>query len=701
MNQINVFDKIQDIEKARNANIEVEPIRESLKHKVYHVEFKEIGYNSVEELFFGFNDIRAITFSYDVKFINKIMNMFDYGEIILGGRFITRRDSDLHKLTSEAYLLAAAMTLSEMAADAVRNEKDLVKMVSEGALLIRSPKYVIDHRKIYLLKSNDGRTRVIKGSANMSSRAWSGDQLETYEVDDTYEAYEAYMEDFETAWELSSDIPEDVIGSVKTDNPEKDIPVIKDAIKTQKTIVLKEPEDNAEVYERIKYTIDAEKIMARNKVLVSDIKTNSKSKNGYVEIIPSFIQKIRANVNKLKRKKIAIKEIEEDYPKLTFNYNTREAFMNGKPLDLNPKEKDIKKDIELLFEAFTNYKKDFVGNVDKIRDSHYKLLNLLFSSPFHAKLRCVADIKNIPTSSLPLYTLIASRGSNTGKTFMTEFILKLMTNMELKPFSVNTATTANIDAMLELYKGVPIFVDEIDGRYYGRLKEKIKNSRQCEIMQREEQPMLIFASNSVSDPEEPERKRMPFLRYNSGLKKSIDPVSYDGISKNLKAKATNSLYREYLRRVLEEVDKLINYMIESENIADGYYPDMMAISSKILRNIFTDFGYEIPDYARELSWNDDFSYHAKYIYKDALEGIRKLWKNEPKSFIIKSNIVTIISGSDKGSRKMLESWVNSLPVEIEAKCYNNAEESRITMNKAELEKVLGFRLHRFMRFLGR
>lgn len=697
MDQINLFDEDQNTGQIKFINKGDASEKASTKHKIYHVEFKEISYKDVEELFFGFNEIRAITFSYDIKFISKIMKMFDYGEIILGGRFMTRRDSELHKLRAEAYLLAENMTLSEMATDAVRKEKDLVKMMSEGALLIRSPKYIIDHRKIYLLKADDGRTRVLKGSANFTSGAWSGDQLEAYEVDDTYEGYEVYLEDFETAWRLSDDIPEDVVGSVKTDNPEKDIPVIKEALKTQNTIVLEEPKDSSESYERIKYTIDADKIMAKNKELVSNVKP--RPRNGYIEIIPDLIKKISVNAKRLKRKKIDINEIEKDYPKLTFNYNTREAFINENKLDLNPNEEDVRKDIELLFEAFDNYKKDFIGDIDKVMDSHYKLLNLLFSSPFHANLRCVADIKNIPTSSLPLYTLIASQGSNTGKTFMTELILKLMTNMKLKPFSVKTAPTGNIDAMLEIYKGVPIFVDEIDGHYYGRLREKIKNSHQCEIMQREEQPMFIFASNNVSDPEEPERKRMPFLRYNSGLKKDIDPVAYDGISKNMKTKATNSLYREYLRRMLKEVDELINYMIESQEIADDYYPDMMAISSKTLRSIFTDFGYDIPDYARELNWNDDFSYHAKYISQDAIEEIRALWKNDPDSFIIKSSVVTITSGSDKGSRKMLESWANSLPVEFEAKYSDNMEGSRVTVNRQELEEALEFRFSIFAKFL--
>lgn len=652
----------------------------------------------MEELFFGFNEIRAITFSYDIKFVNKIMKMFDYGEIILGGRFMTRRDSELHKLTAEAYLLAENMTLSEMAADAVRKEKDLVKMMGEGALSIRSPKYIIDHRKIYLLKADDGRTRVIKGSANMTSGAWSGNQLEAYEVDDTYEAYEAYMEDFETAWKLSDDIPEDVVGSVKTDIPEKDIPVIKEVVKTQKAIVLEKPEDGVEVYEKIKYTIDADKIMEKNKELVSNVKT--KSKNGYIEIVPNLVKKISVKAKSLRRQ-VEIKEKNIRYPELTFDFNLGEAFLDDEKLDLNPKEEEVKNDISLLFEAFDNYKKDFIGETDRVRDSHYKLLNILFSSPFHAKLRCVADIKNIPTSSLPLYTLLASKGSNSGKTFMTELILKLMTNKDLRAFSVKTITTGEIDDKLTQYKGVPIFVDEIDGPYYGRLKEKIKNSHHCELSQREEQPLFVFASNCVSDPEEPERKRMPFLRYSAGLKTDIDPLSYDGISKNMRAKVSNALYREYLRRMIKEVDELIDYMIKSSNIADDYYPDMMAISSRTLRSIFTDFGYEIPDYARELNWNDDFSYHAKYISKDALEGISKLWENEPKSFIIKSSIVIIISGSDKGSRKMLESWANSLPVELKAQYSENMEGSRITVNRQELEEALGFKFSNFAKFFRR
>lgn len=208
-------------------------------HKVFYSQFLGTGYESVENLFMGFNEIRAITFSYDIKFIDKIMKMFDYGELILGGRFMVRRDDELHKLVGEAYSLLEAMTLSESAADAIRGQKDLVARMSQQDLFVRSPKLLIDHRKLYLLKADDGRTRVVKGSANMTGTAWSGNQMESYEVDDSKEGYEAYLEDFESAWELSSNIPEDVVVNKKSDKPENDIPLIKEALKTREAIVLR------------------------------------------------------------------------------------------------------------------------------------------------------------------------------------------------------------------------------------------------------------------------------------------------------------------------------------------------------------------------------------------------------------------------------------------------------------------------------
>lgn len=697
MDQMSLFEEKQD----KNLEIIEGHNREDIenKHKVYHTKYLDTSYEDIYDLFSGFEEIRAITFSYDIKFIDKIMKMFEYGEIILGGRFMVRSDDDLHKLVGDAYVLAEAIILSESAADAIRGKNYLVERMTKHDLFIKSPKLLVDHRKIYLLRADDGRTRVIKGSANMTGRAFSGNQMESFEVDDSIEGYEANMVDFETAWDLSSPISEEVVAGKKTDRPEKDIPIIKEAIETREAIVLEEEKKDEESYDRIRYTVEVENLVDKTIDLLQGIKP--KVKNGKIEILPDKIKRISNNGKTRIRRKLSLEERILSYPSLSFNYDSKEAFINDKKLNLNPQRAEVKKDIDILFEAMDNYKKDFIGDTDKVRESHYKLLNILFSSPFNAKLRCVADSQNIPTASLPLYTLITSSGANTGKTFMTKLILKFMSGKDLTVFDTKSIPTKNINGLIQEYKGMPIFVDEIDSKYYSRLKTNIKNSDLCEKRQLDQEPLLIFAGNRLNDPEEPERKRMPFLSYDANLKSDIDPMSYQARGKKIQRQAGSGLYREYLRRMLEEVNNLIDFMFENDNKDDGYYPDITKISTKVLMEIFVDYGYNLPPYVREYNWNDDFSYHAKYISDDAIEGIRKMWEASPKNFKLKASQVIIESGKDTASKRKLTSWANSLPPEFKAEFSENRDSTSLSVNRKELEKRLGHKLNFINRIIGR
>ena len=206
-----------------------------------------------------------------------------------------------------------------------------------------------------------------------------------------------------------------------------------------------------------------------------------------------------------------------------------------------------------------------------------------------------------------------------------------------------------------------------------------------------QEPLFIFAGNRLRDPEEPERKRMPFLSYDTNLKSDIDPMAYQARGRKIQRQAGNALYREYLRRMLDEVNDIIDFMFESDNKDDGYYPDITNISSKVLIEIFKDYGYELPPYVREFKWNDDFSYNAKYISEDAIEGIRKMWEVSAKNFKVKYSQVLIESGKDTASKRKLTSWANSLPPEFEANFSENRDTSSLTINRKELEKRLGFK----------
>lgn len=48
--------------------------------KCFKSELQSVEYMTLKDLFSGFNMIKAITFSYDISFINELMEHFDYGQ---------------------------------------------------------------------------------------------------------------------------------------------------------------------------------------------------------------------------------------------------------------------------------------------------------------------------------------------------------------------------------------------------------------------------------------------------------------------------------------------------------------------------------------------------------------------------------------------------------------------------------------------
>lgn len=654
--------------------------------KCFESELKDIKYMTFEELFLGFNSIKAITFSYDIGFINELMSNFDEGQIILGGNYLVQKDVKLNEL------LAEICTNAYQAGKAIKNHDRLVELLSNGDIEFRTPYFVIDHRKIYLLKADDGRTRVISVSANMSRKAWNNDQMEHYDYDDSLLCYEEYLKDFETAWSLSQEITMPVISSKKADDLVEGNAVLRGVKETGKTIVLKQPESDVS-FDNVQYVIDHEKIKEDYKVVLEGI--NPKDKNGFFEIIPKMIEKVEYNQKKLLQKKVKINNITERYPSLKFDLYNGECYLNDSLMDLNPSQESVRSDIEELLHIYENFNQ-FVGNTDKLKRVHFKLMNAIFCSPFNAKLRCAAKIKGIPASSLPLFSLISSETSNSGKSFMVKAALKMMTGKELDGVKACDYPKDYVRTTQLGCEGVPFFIDEVDNSYISRIKDIIKNPEKCEDNQLDNMPMLLFASNDVLKPEEPIRKRMVFFTLDGALPSTIDKTAYESRGKAIVKKLGTGFYREYLKRMSEKVRNEMDFIIHSKNIPDEYYPDLMALSSDTIVSILEEYGYDVPDYFSKLTWEDDYSCDSNAI--DVIHEIGDFIKKNKKACYITKTSVIIELGTDKSSQKTIESWKNILPSELKASSQSTRESCRISMDRAELENKLGYKLGGFSFF---
>ena len=180
-------------------------------------------------------------------------------------------------------------------------------------------------------------------------------------------------------------------------------------------------------------------------------------------------------------------------------------------MDLHPAAEDVCKDIDELMQVFQNFEM-FVDETGHLQSTHFKFINFVFQSPFHAKLRCELHARYIGTTSLPMFALETSETANSGKTFMTNFILKMMTG-ETRLAGNNE--NAKLDYLRDVrnggIEGFPYFVDEINGASFTQITKLIKDEFACEETNQNSMPVIIMAGNDLKEPDEKNRKRMVFF----------------------------------------------------------------------------------------------------------------------------------------------------------------------------------------------
>ncbi len=465
-------------------------------------------------------------------------------------------------------------------------------------------------------------------------------------------------------------------------------------------IVFQQPSTNEKVImESIRYTIDHEKMKEKYQAVLSGVSTVKES--GMIEVAPSSIKKMMMNIKKADQiRQLEMKTSERPYPDLTIDYDNSEARLDGELLDLSPKEDEVCNDIEELLRIFDNFN-DFIGDTEALKDAHFRMLNALFASPFNAVLRCNAFLASKSTTSLPLFMLITSSSANCGKTFMVQVCLKMMTGKSVKGFSRNDSSKEFIGGAQIAKKGIPIFIDEMDGKALGYIKDLIKEPESCEKSQRTNQPMFVFASNSANDPDNTLRKRMIFIRMDGELPSSVDQSAYRSRGNAIINRMGNGLYREYLRRMIPKVRELLTYMTVNDQVPDDWYPETVSISSDIIRQIVMDYRYDTPPYMRHLDWNDDYSVSSKIVLYKPIAEIKELFYRDRRSFTFSKDLVTIDLGNDKSSDRKGESWKNTLPAELKAEHRSTQSGHVLTLSRSALEKYLGYDLGAWPYRLGR
>lgn len=116
------------------------------------------------------------------------------------------------------------------------------------------------------------------------------------------------------------------------------------------------------------------------------------------------------------------------------------------------------------------------------------------------------------------------------------------------------------------------------------------------------------------------------------------------------------------------------------DVPDDYYPDLLNLSSKVLIDMFKEYGYDIPAYIKELKYSIDYSVNSSETYQRTIKEIDDYYTKNKSAFIFTNNKIKIYLGNDE---KQAKSWVNSLPSECMAEKVSDRTGVFIIINKKD------------------
>ena len=603
----------------------------------------KLNYDTVEsmtweEMFYGYDELKAITFSSGINFAYNLIDMFKSVEIIFGCEAVI------------SYTLSEIMAFQNKVIERMNKysgtkKENLIDRIEDGTVHFYVASKQLSHEKIYLLKSEEGKTRVIMGSANMSYNAFSGMQRENICIIDDEKAYDWYLDCFNELKEQSTnEISKKALLSSDLEDNIDNLP-ISESVKINKTVVI---ETNKDLKEDVEFVLDVTNLAKLVKPFIP-----KPDKKGKLLLDPQMITRLRRQIVENERKN---KDLRSEYPELVVDVDRIEVRLNNEVLNLTPQQSEIETDVNLFINYMNGYQR-FHGDWQGMQLRYFEFANWFFCSPFMAVMRDAAarfDQQKLP---YPVFGLVYGQ-SKAGKTSFLETLLKMMIGQKPK-VSAPDFTRSSIEALKHKVKGAPIIVDDLtQTRFSQHAIETIKNDDFGVSEHLANYSAVVISANEDVKAVAPEViRRTVICRVEAGLTNT--EVMKSNVVRNTQQKIGTAFYREYLRRMLEVIPVLLE---ELRNDDADHAPDILNYSSMVILDIISEYSSEVPDYVRVLTLENYFSEQVTGKY--AIKTIRNAWKNTRKSFSVnkKNNELKYNAGAPYEADRLIK----ELPETLEA-----------------------------------
>lgn len=560
-----------------------------------------------QELFSGFDTLHAITYSSGIDFVYQLIDLFEQAEILFGC-------DEVISYSLQEVMAYQCKMVERMRDTASKMKLDLVSRIENGSLRFFVARSVLSHEKLYLLSSQDGRKRVIMGSANLSRSAFGGYQRENICYVDGVAAYDWYWDCYcQLREDCTDQIAKETLLFADDGTNLEELPIAR-TVKAKKALVLRPAE---EAKEEVRFVLDVKNLAGK---FASSVP--KPDKKGKLILSPDKIKSIRRQVVAAQTQE---KELQSEYPQLEVFPDEMMVRLNGVNLDLHPSAAEIQKDVSLFLKYMDGYEK-FHGNVTGMQRRYFEFANWFFCSPFMACMRDMAVCYNQNLLPYPVFGLVYGQ-SKAGKTSFLETLLKMMIGQKTK-ISAPEFTRSSIEGLKRTVKGAPIIVDDLTNtRFNQHAIETIKNDDFGVADKLLHYPAVVISANEDVKAVAPEViRRTVICRVQAGLTNT--EVMRSSVVRTVQKEVGTALYREYLRRMLGIVSELLEEMKSDESESA---PDILAESSRVLEEIFREYAEAPwPNYIRQLTLEDYFSEKVTGSY--AIKTIRNAWNTSRSSF---------------------------------------------------------------------
>lgn len=532
------------------------------------------------DLFDGYSRLRVLTYSASISAIIRMLDKYSFADF----ECVFGCEGTLHDFKDILAFQKVVVGDTRAAIMGLKDERHVrvLEAVHAGRAHFRVLRKHVAHAKLYLLSNPGGHTRVIIGSANLSERAFSGNQPETLvKFDDDEQAWDHYNRMLDGIRESASDeipLPKDRISKAEIEISET--PVMTE---TSATLIIEPPTS-----EEMEATAPVQ-VMRIEKVLAT-------FGPGLAAAIPPIVRgrqqitpEIRKEISRIRLVKSA-EEVDSRY--LSIDRTNRTALLSGERFPLESDSKSVRADAERLLSYFKNYEGTFEGNVSRLQHDYFTLMAWLYFSPFICDMRSLALVRDSDVIRYPSFAIIFGK-SNCGKTSLVD---TLMTSMFGYAHTVDkrSFTASQLRGLQEGYKRFPVVFDDIGRNAFNRHgKDMIKDELLPSVT---EYPGFVLSMNAEpqSFPDEVVKRSMMIYTttalppQNEGLRQRLQ-----GSIQEMRRGLTGHLYRRYITEIMDRLEE------------DRLPQDWLALSSSTLSGIIsTATGESSPLWCKPVTWLD-------------------------------------------------------------------------------------------------